>query len=165
MEIWNTIVQTNTFNFIIFVILFAIIFKFAKVGNLITSMQIKVKQYVDDSKIAKLNSEDELKKAEEKAGKVGVEIKEILSNADLNAMRLSRKILADANVQAENILVNADKLNDSNGKRIISDLSQEAALVSVELAKRHILSVLDKKPQYHAKFIEDSIKELDRFDF
>ena len=160
MEIWNTIVQTNTFNFIIFIILFAIIFKFAKVGNLITSMQIKVKQYVDDSKTAKLNSEDELKKAEEKAGKVGVEIKEILSNA-----RLSRKILADANVQAENILVNADKLNDSNGKRIISDLSQEAALVSVELAKRHILSVLDKKPQYHAKFIEDSIKELDRFDF
>ena len=165
MEIWNTIVQTNTFNFIIFIILFAIIFKFAKVGNLITSMQIKVKQYVDDSKTAKLNSEDELKKAEEKAGKVGVEIKEILSNADLNAMRLSRKILADANVQAENILVNADKLNDSNGKRIISDLSQEAALVSVELAKRHILSVLDIKPLYHAKFIEDSIKELDRFDF
>lgn len=165
MEIWNIIVQTNTFNFIIFVIIFAIIFKFAKVGNLVTSMQAKVKQYVDDSTNAKEKSLIELKEAEEKADKVGSEIKEIIDNADLNAMRLGRKIMADANIQSENILFNADKVNDANGKKIISDLSQEAALVSVELAKRHIIRVLDKKPHYHAKFVEDSIKELDRFNF
>jgi len=165
MEIWNTIVQTNTFNFIIFVIIFAIIFKFAKVGDMITSMQEKVKQYVDDSTKAKETSIQELKKAEEKADKVGSEIKEIINNADLNAMRLGRKIMADANIQSENILLNADKINDANGKKIISELSQEAALVSVELAKRHIISVLDRKPHYHAKFVEDSINELDRFNF
>ena len=77
-------------------------------------------------------------------------------------MRLGRKILADANIQSESILQNADKINETNGKRIISDLTREAALVSVELAKRHIISVLAKKPQYHAKFINDSINELDR---
>ena len=165
MEIWNTIVQTNTFNFIIFVILFAIIFKYAKVGSLITSMQAKVKQYVDDSEHAKEASAQELVKAEQKAANVETEIAEIVENADLNATRLGRKILADANIQSENILSNAEKLNDSNGKKIISELSQQAALVSVELAKRHIIGVLDKKPQYHAKFVEDSIKELDRFNF
>lgn len=165
MDIWNIIVQTNTFNFIIFVILFAIIFKYAKVGNLISSMQIKVKQYIDDSEKAKVVSVQNLKEAEQKFANVETEIAEIVENADLNATRLSRKILADANVQSENILLNADKLNDSNGKKIISELSQQAALVSVELAKRHIIDVLDKKPQYHAKFVEDSIKELDRFNF
>ncbi len=165
MEIWNTIVQTNTFNFIIFVIIFAIILKFAKIGNLITSMQSKVNQYIKDSEIAKENSIAELQKAKDKAEKVDSEIKEIIDNADLNAMRLGRKILADANIQSENILINADKINDSNGKKIISELTQEAALLSVELAKRHIISVLNKKPQYHAKFVEDSIKELDRFTF
>ena len=165
MDIWNIIVETNTFNFIIFVIIFAIILKLAKVGNLITSMQSKVNQYVNDSTTAKENSELELKKAEEKVQKVGTEIKEIMDNADLNAMRLGRKILADANIQSEGILLNADKINDANGKKIISDLSQNAALASVELAKRHIISVLNKKPQYHAKFLEDSINELDRFKF
>jgi len=165
MEIWNIIVQTNTFNFIIFVIIFAIILKFAKIGNLITSMQSKVNQYIKDSEIAKENSIAELQKAKDKAEKVDSEIKEIIDNADLNAMRLGRKILADANIQSENILINADKINDSNGKKIISELTQEAALLSVELAKRHIISVLNKKPQYHAKFVEDSIKELDRFTF
>ena len=165
MEIWNTIVQTNTFNFIIFVIIFAIILKFAKIGNFITSMQSKVNQYIKDSEIAKENSIAELQQAKDKAEKVDSEIKEIIDNADLNAMRLGRKILADANIQSENILINADKINDSNGKKIISELTQEAALLSVELAKRHIISVLNKKPQYHAKFVEDSIKELDRFTF
>ena len=165
MEIWNTIVQTNTFNFIIFVIIFAIIFKVAKIGNLVSSLQSKVNQYVNDSTSAKENSEKELKQAKEKANKVGTEIKEIIDNADLNAMRLSRKILADANIQSESILLNADKVNDANGKKIISELTNEAAMASVELAKRHIISVLNKKPHYHAKFVEDSINELDRFNF
>ena len=118
MDIWNIIVETNTFNFIIFVIIFAIILKLAKVGNLITSMQSKVNQYVNDSTTAKENSELELKRAEEKVQKVGTEIKEIMDNADLNAMRLGRKILADANIQSEGILLNADKINDANGKKI-----------------------------------------------
>ncbi len=165
MEIWNTIVQTNTFNFIIFLLIFAFIFKYAKVGSLISSMQLKVNQYINDSNNAKNLSERELSEAEEKVSKVGSEIKEIIDNADLNAMRLGRKILADAHVQSESILLNADKVNDANGKKIISELTQEAALASVELAKRHIISVLDKKPHYHAKFVEDSIKELDRFNF
>ena len=165
MEIWNLIVKTNTFNFIIFVILFAIIIKYAKVGNMITSMQAKVKQFIDDSVNAKEKSKKELQIAEQKVQNVTSEIKEIHDNADLNAMRLERKILADANIQSESILQNADKINEANGKKIISELSQEAALVSVELAKRHIISVLKKKPQYHAKFVSDSINELDRFNF
>jgi len=146
-------------------LIFAILLKVAKVGNLIASMQEKVKQFVNDSVFAKENSVQNLKKAEETASKVGLEIKEIIDNADLNAMRLGRKILADANVQSENILKSADKVNDANGKKIIYELSQEAALASVELAKKHIINVLDKKPQYHAKFLEDSINELDRFTF
>lgn len=165
MEIWNIIVHTNTFNFIIFVILFAIIIKVAKVGSLITNMQTKVEHYIKDSENAKTTSLVELKQAQTKAGNVGKEIKEIIDDAELNAMRLGRKIMADANIQSESILQNADKINDSNGKKIISELSQQATLVSVELAKKHIINVLNNKPQYHAKFVEDSINELDRFDF
>ena len=165
MEIWNIIVQSNTFNFIIFVLVFAIIFKVARVGSLIEQMQDKVKQYVDDSNVAKENSIVDLKKAQDAVNLAGSEIKVIIDDAHLQALRLERKILADAHVQSENIILNADKVNESNGKNIISELSVATALASVELAKKHILSTLEKKPQYHAKFIEDSINELDRFKF
>lgn len=165
MEIWNIIVQSNTFNFVIFVILLAMIIKAAKVGLLIEKMQEKVRQFVEESDKAKENSVQELKKAEKDFETVGKEVKTIMDDADLHSIRLSRKILADAKVQSDGIIFNADKINDANGKKIISNLSVATALASVELAKKHIVNTLSKKPQYHAKFIEDSINELDGFKF
>ena len=162
MEIWDIIVKSNTFNFIIFIAIFAVIIKAAKVGSLIENLQMKVKKFIDDSSAAKEQSVIDLKDAEIAASKAEDEIKEILDSANLNAMRLGRKIMADAHVQSENILFNADKINDSNGKKIISGLSRTTALAAAELAKKHIISTLAKKPQYHAKFIENSINELDR---
>ena len=165
MEIWNIIVQSNAFNFIVFVVIFAIILKAAKIGNKVEAQQEKVKQLVDDSTAAKENSIIDLKTAQEAASRVGKEIKAILDDADLQAMRMTRKILADAHVLSESIIFNADKVNDANGKKIISGLATSTAVASAELAKKHIISTLEKKTQYHAKFIEDSINELDRFNF
>lgn len=165
MEIWNTIVNTNTFNFIIFVLLFAIIFKFAKVGKLISNMQNNVAKVIDDSENSKKDSLKVLKETENIVNNVNSEIKEIIDNAELNAMRLKRKMLADANIMSDNILKNADKANYTKGQKIISELTQQTAIASVELAKKHIISVLEQKPQYHAKFLQDSIDELDRFSF
>lgn len=165
MEIWNLIVKTNTFNFIIFIVIFAIIIKYAKVGNLIAGLQNRVKQAIKDSDNAKEQSVKCLNSAKSKANMVGAEIKVILDEADLTAMRLGRKILADAKIQTNAIHNNADKIVEAEGKRLIYELSQGTALASVELAKRHIERTLMEKPQYHAKFIEDSINEIDRFKF
>ena len=165
MEIWNIIVKTNTFNFIIFILLFALIFKFVNISKVLSGMQSKIAKYIDDSESTKADSANKLKEAQQTVAKVGEEINEILTNTDLNAMRLNRKMMADANVSAENILKSADKLNDSKGRKIISELSQNTAAASVELAKKHIINVLEQKPQYHAKFIQDSIEEMDRFSF
>ena len=54
---------------------------------------------------------------------------------------------------------------ESEGKKIISSLSQKTAFASVELAKKHIIETLKNKPQYHASFINSSIDELDRLKF
>ena len=165
MEIWNTIVQTNTFNFIIFVLIFAILLKFAKIGNVLSGMQNKVAKFIDDSKSAKEDSLKKLNEAQNTVSKVGDEIKKIIDNADLNAIRLGRKMAADAKIVSENILKSAQKTNEAKGRKIIAELSQQTAMTSVELAKQHIINVLDKKPQYHAKFIQESIDEIDRFSF
>lgn len=165
MEIWNTIVQTNTFNFIIFLLIFAWIFKIAKIGNVLTDMQNKVAKTIDDSVLAKEDSVKILNAAGETVKNVDKEVKEIIDNADLSAIRLSRKIAADANTASESILKAADKANNAKGKEIISELSQETAFASIELAKNHIIKILEKKPHYHAKILQDSIDEIDRFSF
>ncbi|MBQ3311334.1 hypothetical protein IJG72_04580 [bacterium] len=165
MNIWNLIVESNTFNFIIFLLIFAIIIKYAKVSDLISALRDNVVKLINDSEDAKKQSVKELDIAKNKANMVGAEIKVISDEADLTALRLDRKIMSDAVQQAESIKNNADKIVEFEGKNLLLELSCNTAIASVELAKRHIIRTLQKKPEYHEKFIDDSINELDRFNF
>lgn len=163
MEFWNVIVQSNTFNFLIFIGLFALLFKKINFGAMMDSLQAKVMVLIEDAKRAKDDSINELKKTQEVSSKVQMEVKNILDNAEVTADRLGKRILEDAEKQVNSIYKNTDGVVESEGQKIISTLSKKTALASLELAKAHIVKTLQVKPQYHAKFIEDSINELDGF--
>lgn len=163
MEFWNIIVQSNTFNFLIFIGLFALLFKKINFGAMMDSLQAKVMVLIEDAKRAKDDSINELKKTQEVSSKVPMEVKNILDNAEVTADRLGKRILEDAEKQVNSIYKNTDGVVESEGQKIISTLSKKTALASLELAKAHIVKTLQVKPQYHAKFIEDSINELDGF--
>ena len=163
MEFWNVIVQSNTFNFLIFIGLFALLFKKINFGAMMDSLQAKVMVLIEDAKRAKDDSINELKKTQEVSSKVPMEVKNILDNAEVTADRLGKRILEDAEKQVNSIYKNTDGVVESEGQKIISTLSKKTALASLELAKAHIVKTLQVKPQYHAKFIEDSINELDEF--
>lgn len=163
MEFWNVIVQSNTFNFLIFIGLFALLFKKINFGAMMDSLQAKVMVLIEDAKRAKDDSINELKKTQEVSSKVPMEVKNILDNAEVTADRLGKRILEDAEKQVNSIYKNTDGVVESEGQKIISTLSKKTALASLELAKTHIVKTLQVKPQYHAKFIEDSINELDGF--
>lgn len=163
MEFWNVIVQSNTFNFLIFIGLFALLFKKINFGAMMDSLQAKVMVLIEDAKRAKDDSINELKKTQEVSSKVPMEVKNILDNAEVTADRLGKRILEDAEKQVNSIYKNTDGVVESEGQKIISTLSKKTALASFELAKAHIVKTLQVKPQYHAKFIEDSINELDGF--
>lgn len=165
MELWNTIVQTNTFNFVIFLLFFWWLGNYCKIGDVLTSLQQKIEKMIKDSEEAKKKSEEELLKAEDKVKNVDNEVKVILDNAEDSASRLSAKILDDAQKVSESIERNTDKIIDSEGKKIISSLTQNTAEAAVKLAQRHIEQVLKEKPQYHAKFINECINELDKVNF
>ena len=163
MEFWNVIVQSNTFNFLIFIGLFALLFKKINFGAMMDSLQAKVMVLIEDAKRAKDDSINELKKTQDVSSKVPMEVKNILDNAEVTADRLGKRILEDAEKQVNSIYKNTDGVVESEGQKIISTLSKKTALASLELAKAHIVKTLQVKPQYHAKFIEDSINELDGF--
>ena len=165
MELWNTIVQTNTFNFVIFLLFFWWLGNYCKFSDIVSSLQQKTEKMIKDSESAKKKSEEELLKAEDKVKNVSNEVKIILENAEKSASRLSAKILADAKRASESIERNTEKIIDSEGKKIISSLTRNTAEVSLKLAQRHIEQVLKEKPQYHAKFINECINELDKVNF
>lgn len=163
MEFWNLIVQSNTFNFLIFIGLFALLFKKINFIAMMDSLQVKVISLIEDAKKAKDDSIVELKKNQEISSNVPTEVRNILDNAEVTADRLGKRILEETEKQVNSIYKTTDSVIESEGQRIITSLSKKTVLASLELAKNHIVKTLKEKPQYHVKFIEDSINELDRF--
>ena len=162
MEVWNIIVQSNTFNFIVLVILFAIIIKVCKISSLLDNAISKVKETIDNAINSKEKAIEELKKAEEEILKTPEEIEEIEKNADKNIALLEENIAKEAQKQVDLIENNVQKALERKQQDTFSSLSNKTIEASFELAKNHIKHLLEIKPEYHQKFIAESIKELDR---
>ena len=162
MEIWNIIVKSNTFNFLILLGFIILLCKIFKAGNLIENACQRIRQNVQNSNSAKSDSEKKLEEARKTVQNVANEVKEIFDNAQKSAGLIGDKILKEADNQAKRIFENANKTLEQEGKKLVLSLTQKTALASLETAKNHIQKTLEEKPQYHNDFIKQSIDELNR---
>lgn len=162
MEIWNIIVKSNTFNFLILLGFIILLCKIFKAGSLIEGACQKIKTNIENSDNAKSDSEKKLDEARKAVENVANEVKEIFDNAQKNAGLIGDKILKEADNQAKRIFENANKVLEQEGKKLVLSLTQKTALASLETAKNHIQKTLEEKPDYHMDFIKQSIDELNR---
>ena len=158
MELWSIIVKSNTFNFVLMIALFAFIIKKCKLGQKLDDAIVKIKETIEKSQAVYKESEEELNKNIEKTKNIAQEIKEI----EQNLKSIEEKLNKDNENQINSIKLNADRVIEAKEKEIVSELSKKTILASVEVAKRHIIDLLKKHPEYHQNFIKESIEELDR---
>lgn len=161
-NIWNTIVYSNTFNFVVFVLILAWIAKKINVANIIATLQAKIIKLIEDAKKEHAEATNKLSEAEKAVEKLPEELKEIVDDAHKSAEVISQKILSEAQKQIENIESNAQKVIEAEEKMLISNLTKNTSKASVEAAKNHIQNVLVQTPTLHEKYINESIDELDR---
>lgn len=164
-KIWNIIVESNTFNFIIFLALFALIFKKINVKGLINSIQEKIVKVIEDVKNEKEIALNLLKSAESEVANLDNELKEIVVDAEKSAEVIGHKIMSEAQKQLESIESNALKVIEAEEKLLVSQLSKKTSTESIQAAKSHIEKTLGETPSLHEKFINESIDELDRLNF
>ena len=164
-RIWSTIVESNTFNFIIFVLIIAFILKKINIGAAISSLQQKIIKLIEDVKKERDNAHRELLQAEKAVENLGEELKEIVDDAQKSAKVLGEKILNEAQKQVEDIEQNAKKVIEAEEKLLISKLTKSTSQLAVETAKSHITDVLEQTPTLQEKYINESIDELDRLNF
>ncbi len=165
LKIWDTIVESNTFNFVIFVAIIAFVLKKAKIGDAIAALQQKIIKIIEEAKKNRDDAHSELLQAEKAVENLGTELKEIVSDAENSAKVLGEKILTEAKKQVEDIENNAKKVIEAEEKLLVSNLSKQTSKQSVEAAKSHITNVLTETPNLHEKYINESIDELDRLNF
>lgn len=164
-EIWNLIVQSNTFNFIIFVLILAWVFKKINVHEIIASLQAKIIKLIDEVKKERDEAHAKLKTAEKAVENLGEELETIVNEAEKSAEVISEKIITEAKKQIESIEQNALKVISAEEKMLISNLTKNTSAASVEAAEKHISTVLEQTPTLHEKYINESIDELDRLSF
>jgi len=161
MNIWNVILESNTFNFIILVFVIIGLSIWLKTSSKLQNVVDGVKKQIGDSDNTKEKSIVELKEAEELLKTTDTEVDEIEANMKKSISLIQQSILKQENELMEALEQNTQKTLSSNENKAIQNLSKKTISASFELAKHHIVKLLENNPQYHQKFIEDSINELD----
>lgn len=165
LKIWNFIVETNVFNFVIFAAIIIYIFKKINVKQMVDNLQESIVKIIENTKQNKEKSETALKEAQKSIENLPSVLEEIVQDAQKSAEVISNKIQEETAQQIDAINNNADKTITAEEKFIISNLIKEASLKSVEHAEKQIKFELLKDVSLHEKYIKESIDELDRLKF
>lgn len=164
-HIWNVIVQSNTFNFIVFVAILAWIVKKIDIPSAITALQEKIIKLIEDAKREKEIASQSLANAKKEVENLPQVVDEILRDAEKGAGVIGEKLLSEAKKQIQSIEENAQRTISAEEKRLVDLLSKKTSMASVEAAKTNIKNVLQQTPTLHEKYINSSIDELDRLNF
>lgn len=164
-NIWDIIVKSNLFNFIVFVLILAWVFKKIDVASMIKSLQDKIIKIIDEVKKNHKDAKENLLSAEKSIEHLEEELEVIVKDAQKSADVISDKILTEAKKQLESIEFNAQRIIDAEEKMLISNLAKNTSKASIEHAQSHIKNTLAQTPSLHEKYINESIDELDRLNF
>ena len=133
---WNLIVQSNTFNFIVMLVILGILWQKLNLSSAVEKMK---------SEIA-----------------LDAEIKESLDKSKVLAQNVFDEIQTMAQKSVEKIEANVDKIIDNETRKVNTKLSNATADSAINLAKSRLKEMFDANPELHNKHINDAIETLDR---
>lgn len=160
IQLWNIIITSNFFNFIVMVLILIWIVKKTDLLNLLEKAKDNVKQSIEDAEHEKILAENELLNVEKSVENLEIELKEKIQKAEDHAEVLAKSIADQTNAKLKTIRDNIERVLQTEEKTISTRLTQKTAKVASELAKQHIKSVLSTRAELHTKFINQSIEEL-----
>lgn len=160
-SIWEYIGRTNLFNFIIFVVVFALIFRAAKLGQKLDGAVQGIVDEIKESDDVKSEAVKNLKNIEADIANLESDIDKIMRQAEVNAETVGEKILSDSESQIKSINDNAQKSLENKTILLKNDIIKRASIASIEVAKNHIINELNNNRDLHDKLIDDSIETIE----
>ena len=158
---WNIIVESNTFNFAVLLLIFAILYKKLNISNTVEKIKQDVINTINNAKTEKENAKNKLMEAEKSIEHIDEEIKQKLSEASIKGDDIAKQILANTNEKVDLIEKNISRVISAE-KTLSAQMTQKTLDASIELAKQHIKSLLKDNMDLHNKFIDESIDSIDR---
>ena len=159
---WNIIVKSNTFNFAVLLLIFAILFKKLNVSALVEKIKQDIINTINNAKAERENVKNKLYDAQKSIEHIEEEIKQRLDEASLRGEGIAKQIAANADEQVKLIEKNISRVINAEEKTLSAKITEKTLKASIELAKQHIKNTLVNNPELHNKFIDESIDNIDR---
>ncbi len=160
MSFWNAVVESNTFNFAVLLLIFIVLFNKLKINQVIDNLKSSIILTINNAKKEKEAAELKLKEAKDLAGNIEQEIQTQTNNANEKATAIETQIIENAKNQEEYIDKNISKLIFAEEKSIGNDAIMNTIKKASELAVEKIKLSLDSNPELHKQFIEESIRKI-----
>ncbi|MFI3300524.1 MAG: ATP synthase F0 subunit B [Candidatus Gastranaerophilales bacterium] len=160
-NLWHMIVKSNTFNFVVMLIVLRYIVVKIDLKSSISTMQQKIIQGVENSKTEQKNAQTLLGKSKKEFQNLDLEVKSRLEQAKSHAEIIAKQIIDDTNSKISLIESSVEKTIESEEKTISTKLSEQVAKTAIDLAKSNIEKALKERIELHEKLIDESIQELD----
>lgn len=161
-EIWDLIVKSNTFNFVLLVAIFVYFASKLDFSKILAKLQQDIINAIEAVKNNKKLAGEKLEKAKDSVKNLDSEIELEIKQANDTARAISETIFGTAGKRIETINNNVAKSIRNEEKSLSDKLTEKAASAAVALAKNHIINTLKARPDLQDKYINESIQELDR---
>ncbi len=162
IKIWDIIVKSNTFNFAILILIFAILANKLNISEKLDNLKQSIVKAIETAQLKKEEAARLLSNARQDVENLDEEICERLTKAKENASNISEAILKNAGEKARKYETEISKCIKAEEKIVCTKLSKQTAEAAILLAKDHIKNLLENNREFHKKFINESIEELDR---
>lgn len=162
LNFWNLIVESNTFNFVVLILIFAILFKKINLEVTIEKIRLEIVNTIDNAKKEQEDARNKLTGAQKAIEHIEDDIKGRLKEASQRADGISKQISENTDAQVKLIEKNIERVITAEEKTLSAQMSEKAIKSSVAIAQEQIKRMLEANPDLHNKYIDESIENLDK---
>ena len=160
LEIWNKILTSNLFNFVLMLVFLGWIIDKTNLGQKLEDGRKSIEDKITNAKMNKENAAKVLFETQEKGAEIDKEVFETIEKAERNAVIVGEKIIADAEKQSAEYGRTLQATIDSNIEKLRLNLTTKTAQQAIEMAKKHVEKQLEDDRELHIKYINESIDAL-----
>lgn len=162
LNILKELATSNTINFAIMAILLGVIIKKLHLSTAFEKSIEAIKNQISNSETEKANSSKILGKNKDLIEKSPNELEEMEKTSQSKLTAFEEKIEDNTRKTIENLVLATDRIKTIEEKKVSNLLTQSTSKEALELAKNRICELLEKNPEMHNDFIQQSIDELDK---
>jgi len=162
LSIFKELAQSNTINFVIMAVLLYIIIKNLNLGAAFEKSIDVVKNLIVKSEQEKEYGEKVLKKNRNLMDRLPQDLADMERTSESKTAAFKVQIEANTKSAIEDLGYSTDRVIAIEEKKVSNLLTQKTSLESVKRAKEQIIALLEKNPELHTDFIQQSLDELDK---